>query len=137
MHDSMRLSKRKISTLQGRLDRLIEVDGVKVDGTTHEGLLSILRGHQQTAAASADTFSSIFWQQQLKATSVKGRNGMRWHPAIIRWCLYLHHKSSGSYSTLRNTGVLTLPSERTLRDYKHSSPSVIGFTKDRVRCRIV
>ena len=55
---------------------------------------------------------------------------MRWHPAIIRWCLYLHHKSSGSYTTLQNIGVLTLPSERTLRDYKHSSPSVTGFTKE-------
>ena len=53
---------------------------------------------------------------------------MRWHPAMIRWCLYLHHKSSGCYSTLRNSGVLTLPSDRTLCDYKHSSTSRIGFS---------
>ena len=44
--------------------------------------------------------------------------------------LYLHHKSSGCYSTLRDTGVITLPSERTVRDYKHSSTSAIGFTKE-------
>ena len=47
---------------------------------------------------------------------------------MIRWCLYLHHKSSGCYSTLRNSGVLTLQSDRTLRDYKHSSTSRIGFS---------
>ena len=47
---------------------------------------------------------------------------------MIRWCLYLHHKSSGCYSTLRNSGVLTLPSDHTLRDYKHSSTSRIDFS---------
>ena len=36
---------------------------------------------------------------------------MRWHPAtIIYWCLYLHCKSSGHYSTLINEGILHLPS---------------------------
>ena len=49
---------------------------------------------------------------------------------IIRWCLYLHHKSSGCYSTLRNSGLLTLSSDCTLRDYKRSSPSKIGFTTE-------
>ena len=130
MHNSVRLSQQKIADLQGQLARLIQVDGVKVDEATHKGLLSILMNHQQNSTDSATTFSSVFWQQQLKASSVNDKRGMRWHPAIIRWCLYLHHKSSGSYSTLRNTGVLTLPSERTLRDYKHASPSMVGFTKE-------
>ena len=53
---------------------------------------------------------------------------MRWHPEIIRRCLYLHHCSSGCYNTLRNTGVLSLPSERTLRDYKHFAPASVGFS---------
>ena len=130
MHKYVRLSKRRISDLQEQLDRLIQLNGVKVDQLTHKGLLSILKTHQQKMTDSGETFSSIFWQQQLKAASVEGPKGMRWHPAIIRWCLYLHHKSSGCYSTLRNSGVLTLPSDRTLRDYKHSSPSKIGFTTE-------
>ena len=50
------------------------------------------------------------------------------HPAIIRWYLYLHHRSSGCYKTLRNSRVLSLPSERTLRDYKHFAPAGIGFS---------
>ena len=55
---------------------------------------------------------------------------MRWHPAIIRWCLYLHHRSSGAYSTLRKSDVLALPSERTLRDYRHFASATTGFSKE-------
>ena len=36
-------------------------------------------------------------------------------------------KPSSSYDALRSTGVLTLPSERTLRDYTHWIKSGIGF----------
>ena len=132
MQDSIRLSKRKICDLQKHLDRLIQVNGVKVDEATHKGLASILMNHQhqQKQQNSPDSFTSIFWQQQLKAASLKNQRGMRWHPAIIRWCLYLHHKSSSCYSTLKDTGVITLPSERTLRDYKHASAAKVGFTKE-------
>ena len=33
----------------------------------------------------------------------------------------------GCYNTLRDSGVLSLPSERTLRDYKHFVPAGVGF----------
>jgi len=42
-------------------------------------------------------------------------------------CLYLHHRSSGCYNTPRNSGDFSLPSERTLRDYKHFAPAGVGF----------
>jgi len=35
--------------------------------------------------------------------------------------------SSGCYKTLRNYGVLSLPSERILSDYKHFAPAGVGF----------
>ena len=43
---------------------------------------------------------------------------------------FLHHRSSGAYSTLRSPGILKLPSERTLRDYRHFAPAVVGFSTD-------
>ena len=52
---------------------------------------------------------------------------MRWHPMLIKWCLYLQYKSSGAYETLRQSGILKLPSGRTLRDYRHFAPAVTGF----------
>ena len=85
---------------------------------------------QCSEGGSEETFLSIFWKQQLKAVKAQSSRGIRWHPAIIQWCLYLHHTSSGCYSTLRNSSVIHLPSDRTLRDYRHSSPSTSGFSKE-------
>ena len=48
---------------------------------------------------------------------------------MICWCLYLHHRSSGAYSTLSNYGIMVLLSERTLCDYRHHAPSGCGFSK--------
>jgi len=128
VHSAYCLSKRKVSELQSNLSKTIQQYSVNVDSATHSGLLTIANAQQNTEVSSGETFSSIFWDQQLKATSVKGAKGMRWHPAVIRWCLYLHHKSSGCYSTLRNSGILKLPSDRTLRDYRHTSSSKPGFS---------
>ena len=75
-----------------------------------------------------ESFLKVFWMQQMKAASVKNKCSIRWHPLIIRWALYLHHRSSGAYETLRKSGVLLLPSSRTLRDYRHlSRTSSPGF----------
>ena len=45
-----------------------------------------------------------------------------------RWCIYLRHKSSGAYDLLRESGVVSLPSQRTLRDYTHYIPPTVGFS---------
>ncbi len=60
----------------------------------------------------------------------KDRRQVRWHPLIIKWCLYLRHRSSGAYETLRNSGVLKLPSQRTLRDYTHYIRARVGFSSE-------
>lgn len=52
---------------------------------------------------------------------------MRWHPMIIKWCLFLRHKSATTYSTLRDIGFVNLPSTRTLYDYSHCVKSGTGF----------
>ena len=55
--------------------------------------------------------------------------GMRWHPMMVRWCLYLRHQSNKAYSTLRDSGI-ALPSERTLRDYTHFCKAQTGFSSE-------
>ena len=72
----------------------------------------------------------MFWQQRSKASLAKSKQGIRWHPAIIKWCLYLYHQSSGAYSTFRKSSVIALPSDRTLRDYRHFASSTPGFSRD-------
>ena len=91
----------------------------------NSGLVNLLNmyGKEATKDKSSDSFLKIFWMQQLKSLTLKSKSSIRWHPLIIRWALYLYHRSSGAYEMLRKSGVLSLPSSRTLRDYRHLSPS--------------
>ena len=54
----------------------------------------------------------------------------RFHPMIIRFCLSLAAKSSSCYEELRNSGLLVLPSQRTLRDYRNFVKPKPGYNKD-------
>ena len=49
---------------------------------------------------------------------------------MIKWCLYLRHRSSGAYEALRESGCLVLPSQRTLRDYTYYVEATAGFLAD-------
>lgn len=71
------------------------------------------------------SFQRIFFQQQLKYNSLLNKTSMRWHPAIVRWCLYLKHKSAKAYEGVR--AFLPLPSERTLFDYSNFLDTGTGF----------
>lgn len=80
--------------------------------------------------SSKQSIRHIFWQQQLEASSKTHLRGMRWHPLMIRWCLYLRHKSSAAYEALQESGCIVLPSQRTLRDYTHYVQSSFGFSAE-------
>ena len=68
----------------------------------------------------------LFWKQQFEAAVKSNPKQMRWHPLMIKWCL----KSSTTYKTLYNSGLLKLPSQRTLRDYTHVIKPSSGFLND-------
>ena len=75
------------------------------------------------AAAVAESFPTdsvqrIFWEQQNKYNSVEHRQ-MKWHPYMIRFALNLKYASTTAYRAVQQSGVIALPSERTLRDYTH------------------
>lgn len=63
-------------------------------------------------------FLEILLNDQAKALNTEARQ-MRWHPLIIKWCLRLYNKSHSSYKALQGSGVLKLPTGRTLSDYKN------------------
>ena len=74
------------------------------------------------------SFQRIFWDQQLEAAKYQKACNMKWHPLMIKWCLYLRYKSSGAYELLRESGCVKLPSQRTLRDYTHVIKKATGFS---------
>lgn len=90
---------------------------------------------QVKQAYPENTFQQIFWQQQKKASSRPGR-GMRWHPLMIKWCIYLRHHSNKAYETLRDSKCIYLPSQRTLRDYTNCVKAADGFSPE-VDCQLM
>ena len=57
---------------------------------------------------------------------------MKWHPMIIKWCLYFQSKSAKAYKAMRDAGFIKLPSQRTLFNYSHAMPAKFGFQDEYV-----
>ena len=66
---------------------------------THENVLSIMAKNESSINENfpPNSFGRLFWNEQKKAAAVARSNGMRWHPLMIKWCIYLRHLSCGCY----------------------------------------
>ena len=51
----------------------------------------------------------------------------------VRFCLSIAAKSPSAYDELRSSNILTLPSRRTLRDYRKAIRPKVGFNKQVIR----
>ena len=101
--------------------------GVSLDEEMHEYLKASLEDNCNKVTACTGSFQKIFWDQQQQAASVKNAKSMKWHPIMIKWCLYLRHLSGTSYELLKSSGCIKLP---LLRDYTYISSTTIGFSDD-------
>ena len=131
MHDSLCAMKVKVGRLQ-KLNQSILDSAVQLNEVDHKDLVDLMTqcSKQVNETYSEDSFQKIFWDQQKKAASYSNSKAMRWHPLIIKWCLYLQHFSGSAYETLKTSGILKLPSQRTLRDYTHYIKSSCGFSSE-------
>ena len=98
-------------------------EAVSVDEDVSEGLFSTL---QSKSKDSGNQLMELFWEEQKKALASDPR-GMRWHPMMIRFAIYLHFQSPRAYEALRETGVIRLPNKSTLRDYTNYVQPDTGF----------
>ena len=132
LHKKLRQTQKQRDRLKVKLEEAVERQGVQVDADTNDDLCSIIQSEavKVKEAFPPDSFQRVFWEQQVDALSRKDARGMRWHPLMIRWCLYLRHRSPGAYETLRSSGCLVLPSQRTLRDYTHFVKASPGFSAE-------
>ena len=116
----------KIKTLTEKLHTLIETEGEILSSADSADIAGILNESQkELSSLPADSFQKIFFDHQMQYTAPKKKSSTRWHPAIIRWCLYIRSKSSKAYDGLRRC--LALPSQRTLHDYSSYTESGVGF----------
>ncbi|XP_022110829.1 uncharacterized protein LOC110990245 [Acanthaster planci] len=55
---------------------------------------------------------------------------MKWHPAVIRWCIALQNRSSSAYNLIRQTGFIRLPHPSTLHPYSLFANHTTDFNFD-------
>ena len=132
LHDQARTMQQAIDCLRDQVKKLIDENAKEVEDDLDEALVEIVREKSPFIASRYEegSFARIFWDAQQKAASVKNTKSMRWHPLMIRWCLYLRHLSSSAYETIRESNVIKLPSQRTLRDYTYYTKATVGFSAD-------
>ena len=110
LHNAIISSKKLLQQLKDRLAKSIDDIGVKVDQQMNDDLIYIMKNNEKLVKLEfpPHSFPHLCWEQQMKAGSAKDARAKRWHPLIIKWCMYLQHKSSGAYELLRDSGSLNL-----------------------------
>ena len=130
LHYTLRSANRHIARLEAQLEEAAATAGVTLDVETHFDIQQIMTDNSAVILDRypPDSFGRIFWQQQMKASKAKTASSMKWHPMMIKWYLHIRHISSGGYGALGKSSCLSLPSQRTLRDYTHYATVTSGFS---------
>jgi hypothetical protein len=104
---------------------------VEADLGLQNVLLESIRNYQEEInSLSQSDFKRLFWEQQISAMNTNGKQGVRWHPLFIRWCLNIMLSSPKTYNIMRETDMLILPSQRTLRDYSQWFKPKTGYQNE-------
>ena len=132
LYQELQRIRKHRDRLQSQLEGVVTLHGTVVDEATHSDLMTIIQNEGETMQERAlpNTFQEVFWRQQVDAASRDDIRGMRWHPTMIKWCIYLWHLSQSAYETLRQSHCLQLPSQRTLRDYTHHIKPSSGYSTE-------
>ena len=101
-----------------------------VNDDLHKDFVSIISKTYRTVTP----FMKLFWDEQQKYLNTS-KQGIRYHPMIIRYCLGLVAKSPAAYEEIRfnektDSGFVVLPRQRRLRDYKNYIRPQRGFNHD-------
>ena len=93
VHHQYRLLSRQHDRLKRKIEASADRVDVVIDEDLHNDLVAITADSNTfLEELSPDSFQWIFWQQQIEAATQKDARRIRWHPLMIRWCLYLRHR---------------------------------------------
>ena len=120
--------QQKCKDLQNDINKNIKanlpVKGVTLDAKMGADIEKIISEN-----SNVFLFMKMFWEEQ-KKLQCSSLHGVKYHPMLIRFCLSLYAKSASAYDELRSSNVLTLPSQRTLRDYRNAIKPQAGFNPE-------
>ena len=115
LHTRYRSTKTKLDGLRVKIAQATSDSGIQLDERIHDDMVNMLQLSWKVHTLKPEgSFQRILWEEQKKAVLCKDSYQVWWHPLIIKWCLYMRHRSSGAYETLWSSGLLKLPSQRTL-----------------------
>ena len=122
--------KQRLEAQQIEIKRL-QKEAIEKQGVESEmlapGIESFVTKTMETKDGQLTPFVKLFWEEQTKYNSMKSAKSVRYHPMIIRFALSLSMKSPAAYEELRRSGIMVLPSKRTLTDYKNATTPCVGF----------
>ena len=129
LHTKAKALSRQVDQLEKTVKHLTALDGINLDETLDADIRNIMDENDAAVEKtySPESFECLFWRQQKDSMELSNAKQMRWHPMMIKWCIHLRMLSSSCYNSLRSTGVLHLPSERTLRDYTNVIKAKCSF----------
>ena len=125
----------QVAALKKKVEKSIRSDGVSLSENNSKDMFNLMTSCESTVNEQfpdENCFQRLFWSQQAKFNNLADKRGMRWHPMLIKWCIYLKSKSTSTYDSLRHSGFIKLPSERLLYDYTHVIKQGVGFKPELV-----
>ena len=125
------LLKNKITEMATELKK----NSMDIDSELNNDLVDIFKGIPHD---KVPPFMRLFWEEQQKYLKTSHSSQIRYHPAIIKFCLSIAAKSPAAYNQLRldskeGNGILVLPSQRTLRDYRNYIRPQQGFNPEVIK----
>ena len=95
LNQSHRNLMRQVSRLKEKIALAAENTGIVLDEESDHLIRDTITSNvviEHFKDLPRESFQHVFWQQQVEASSKPNMRNMRWHPLMIRWCLYLRYK---------------------------------------------
>lgn len=109
--------KKKLRRREKKICKLIMANGEpaspKAESWLEDVLAKNVSGKTDDELCNAD-FPTLFLATQLKMHQLKSKKSRRWHPLVVHWCLFMYNQAPNLYKSLESSGILHLPSYRTL-----------------------
>ena len=121
LQQSLQQTKQRLQQLEAKAQLVVERDGIQLSQADADDVSAVVKELRQSVEANfpEESPQRIFWNQQKQYHQLKDKRQMRWHPLVVRFALNVKYMSTSAYKAVRQSGIISLPSEGTLSDFTH------------------